>query len=93
VDRSARAHAIENALREKLDAQHIEVIDHSALHASHLGAQGGGGHFQLVVVSEQFRGLSRLAAQKVVYEALAELMETEIHALSMRTVTPEKWSG
>lgn len=91
--RSARAQAIEEALREKLVAQHIEVIDQSSLHEGHLGAEGGGGHFQVVVVSEEFRGLSRLAAQKVVYEVLAELMETEIHALSMRTLTPEEWSG
>jgi BolA protein len=93
VARSARAQAIEEALREKLVAQHIEVIDQSSLHEGHLGAEGGGGHFQVVVVSEEFRGLSRLAAQKVVYEVLAELMETEIHALSMRTLTPEEWSG
>jgi BolA protein len=93
VDRSTRAHAIEKALRERLEAQHVEVIDQSSLHEGHLGAQGGGGHFQVVVVSEQFRGLSRLAAQKIVYEALGELMETEIHALSMRTLTPKEWSG
>ena len=93
MEMSAPAQAIEDALRDGLDAQHVEVLDQSSFHEGHLGAQGGGGHFQLVVVSEQFRGLSRLAAQKVVYEALAELMETEIHALSMRTVTPEKWSG
>ena len=91
--RSARAQAIEEALREKLVAQHIEVIDQSSLHEGHLGAEGGGGHFHVVVVSEEFRGLSRLAAQKVVYEALAEMMETEIHALSMRTLSPEDWSG
>jgi BolA protein len=93
VERSARAQAIENVLRKDLEAQHVEVIDQSSLHEGHLGAQAGGGHFQLVVVSEQFRGLSRLAAQKVVYKALGELMETEIHALSMRTLTPEEWSG
>jgi BolA protein len=93
VDRSARAHAIEHALREKLVAQHVEVIDQSSLHEGHLGAQSGGGHFHLVVVSERFRGLSRLAAQRTVYNALAELMESEIHAISMRTLTPEEWPG
>ena len=92
MERSSRAHAIEIALREKLEAEHVEVIDQSSFHEGHLGAQDGG-HFHVVVVSQQFRGLSRLAAQKVVYEALGALMETEIHALSMRTMTPEKWSG
>jgi BolA protein len=79
-------------LRDKLGAQHVEVIDQSALHADHLGAQGGGGHFQLVVVSEQFRGLPPVAAQRLVYGALGRLMEEEIHAISMRTITPEEWA-
>ncbi len=51
------------------------------------------GQFQVLVVSDRFRGLSRIAAQRVVYEALGELMVNDIHALSMRTLTPEEWSG
>jgi len=93
VEISARAQAIENALCDKLEAQHVAVIDQSSLHESHLGAQSGGGHFQVLVVSDRFRGLSRLASQRVVYEALGDLMLNEIHALSMRTLTPEEWSG
>ena len=54
---------------------------------------GGGGHFQVLVVSDRFRGLSRIAAQRIVYEALGEMMINDIHALSMRTLTPEEWSG
>jgi BolA protein len=93
VEISARAQAIENALCDKLEAQHVAVIDQSSLHESHLGAQSGGGHFQVLVVSDRFRGLSRLASQRVVYEALGDLMLNDIHALSMRTLTPEEWSG
>jgi BolA protein len=93
VDTSVRAQAIENALRDKLQAQHVAVLDQSSLHEGHLGAQSGGGHFQVLVVSDQFRGLSRIAAQRVVYEALGDLMVNDIHALSMRTLTPEEWSG
>ena len=92
MEKLDRARAIEDALRLRLEAEHVAVIDQSSLHESHLGTQNGGGHFQIVVVSEHFRGLSRLAAQRVVYKALGELMETEIHALSMRTLTPEEWS-
>ena len=92
MDRSARAQAIERTLSEKLDAQHVEVLDQSALHEDHLGAQGGG-HFHVVVVSERFCGLSRVAAQRAVYEALSDLMEHEIHAISMRTLTPDEWPG
>lgn len=87
-----RSQAIEDVLRDKLEAQHVEVVDQSALHEGHLDAQGGGGHFSVLVVSEAFRGLSRVASQRLVYEALGDLMTDEIHALSMRTLTPEEWS-
>jgi BolA protein len=93
VNATVRAQAIENTLRDNLQAQHVEVIDQSSLHEGHLGAQSGGGHFQVLVVSDRFRGLSRIAAQRVVYEALGELMKNGIHALSMRTFSPEEWSG
>jgi BolA protein len=76
-----------------LEAVHAEVVDNSAGHANHLGVEDGGGHFAVVVVSTAFRGLSRIAAQKLVYETLAELMTEDIHALSMRTFTPEQWTA
>jgi len=87
-----RAQAIEDALREYLDAQHVEIVDQSVLHEGHAGAEGGGGHFQVLVVSERFQGLLPVAAQRLVYEALGDLMVNEIHALSMRTLTPGAWS-
>lgn len=90
---SQRVRAIENVLVHGLEAVHVEVVDNSAGHADHLGAKDGGGHFAVVVVSKAFRGLSRIAAQKLVYETLAELMTEDIHALSMRTFTPEQWTA
>ena len=93
MESSVRAQAIEDVLRDKLEAQHVEVIDQSSLHEGHLGSQGGGGHFRVLVVSDRFRGLTQIAAQRVVYEALGDLMMIDIHALSMRTLTPEEWSG
>jgi BolA protein len=92
MDASQRVRAIEDALREKLEANHVSVVDQSALHAGHAEAEGGG-HFQVVVVSERFRGLTRVAAQQLVYTTLGDLMVDDIHALSMRTLTPEEWSG
>lgn len=93
MEQTMRARAIEDALKQKLAAEHVEVIDDSVLHEGHPGARDGGGHFRIVVVSEEFRGLSRVAAQRLVYGALAELMAGEIHALQMRTFTPERWSA
>ena len=88
VDRRSR---IEHKLRERLDAVHVEVIDDSHLHAGHAGARGGAGHYRATVVSPRFDGISRVAAQRLVYEALDDEMGTEIHALSIRTLTPEQW--
>ena len=86
-----RADTIRTRLERDLDAVHIQIEDDSALHAGHLGAQGGGGHYRVLVVSPRFEGVSRVAAQRLVYQALGELMTTDIHALEMRTLTPEQW--
>jgi BolA protein len=88
VDRRAR---IEELLRQRLGAVHVEVVDESHLHAGHAGAASGGGHFRATIVSPRFAGLSRVAAQRLVYAALGELMQREIHALAMTTLTPDQW--
>jgi BolA protein len=88
---SDRARLIEDALRQQLEAVHVEIVDDSAAHADHLGAQGGGGHFRVAVVSPRFEGLTKVAAQRLVYGALGDLMRTEIHAVQMQTFTPEAW--
>lgn len=90
---SERATVIERTLREKLDAVHVELIDDSAAHADHLGAQGGGGHFRVLIVSPVFEGLARVAAQRLVYDALGDIMTTHIHALQMQTMTPATWDA
>ena len=86
-----RRERIENRLRDALAAERVEVVDESHLHAGHAGAAGGGGHFRALVVSPRFEGLSMLAAQRLVYESLSDEMESAIHALAMRTLTPEEW--
>ena len=83
--------AIEERIRDSLGASHVEVIDESHLHAGHAGAQGGGRHFRAVIVSEKFAGLSRVRSQQLVYQSVEEWMGREIHALSMKTFTPEAW--
>ena len=88
MDRRAR---IEAKLRDGLDAVHVEVADESHLHAGHAGAASGGGHFRAVIVSGQFDGENAVQRQRRVYAVLAAEMGGEIHALSMRTLTPEQW--
>lgn len=83
-----RRQHIEERLRDALEASAVEVVDESHLHAGHAGAASGGGHFRATIVSTRFDGLSRIERQRLVYRALAEEMGGEIHALSMRTLTP-----
>ena len=93
ADLQDRRTRIEAKLRESLDACFVEVVDESHLHAGHAGARSGGGHFRATIVSDHFEGLSALAAQRLVYRALAAEMASEIHALSMKTLTPAEWAS
>jgi BolA family transcriptional regulator, general stress-responsive regulator len=88
-----RRQRIEMRLRDELAASHVDVADESHLHAGHAGAASGGGHFRATIVSDRFAGLSHVARQRLVYTALAAEMKTEIHALAMRTFTPEEWAA
>jgi len=73
-----------------LEPESIVLDDESAQHKGHAGAASGGGHFRLTLVSPKFRKLSTLARHRLVYEAMGELMQREIHALSITALTPEE---
>src|SRR5512137_1094183 len=66
----------------------ISVEDDSARHAGHPGAAAGGGHYNLRMISPRFEGKSRLERHRLVYDALADLMQREIHALAMVLLAP-----
>ena len=66
----------------------LQVIDESHRHAGHEGARDGRGHFAVEIVSDAFDGLASLARHRRVYEALGTMMQTDIHALSIRARTP-----
>ena len=89
---SATTERIETLLRERLQPSHLELQDESARHAGHAGATSGGGHYRLLIVSAGFQGRPPLERHRMVYDALGDLMGGPIHALSMRTLTPEEWS-
>ncbi|MBS1217437.1 MAG: BolA family transcriptional regulator [Proteobacteria bacterium] len=72
--------SIKQSITAGLDCQHVEV-------------SGDGHHWEAVIVSPAFRGKSRVQQHQLVYQALGDRMREEIHALSMKTLTPEQWSG
>nr|WP_231734469.1 BolA family protein [Lysobacter gilvus] len=76
-----------------LSPQSLEVVDDSARHAGHAGARDGRGHFNVDIVSEAFAGLAPLARHRKVYAALGDMMETDIHALSIRARAPGEVEG
>jgi len=83
----------EELLRQRLTSlapTRVELIDDSALHAGHEGAKSGGGHYRLLVVSNAFAGKSTVLRHRLVYDALGELMRGRIHALSIKSLTPEE---
>ncbi|HEY9098626.1 MAG TPA: BolA family protein [Thiobacillus sp.] len=73
-----------------LDPETLTLEDESAQHKGHVGAAGGGGHFRLTLVSPKFSNLNTLARHRLVYEAMGELMQREIHALSITALSPEE---
>ncbi len=80
-------------IRQRLDCFHpvaINIVDDSVSHVGHVGAAGGGGHFQLTIVSEAFQGKASVARHRMVYDALADLMHKEIHALQIEAFTPDQ---
>ncbi|MFY0183700.1 BolA family protein [Stenotrophomonas sp. PUT21] len=85
-----RVERIRQALQEALDPDLLEVKDDSHRHAGHEGARDGRGHFKVHVVSAAFEGKLPLARHRAVYAALGTMMETDIHALSIRAETPVK---
>lgn len=72
--------SVKRGIEAGLACEHVEVI-------------GDGQHFQALIVSREFAGRSRVQRHQLVYAALGERMREEIHALSMRTLTPQEWQA
>ena len=80
-------------IRERLAVlapQQLEILDESHKHAGHAGARSGGGHFKLTIVSNLFDGKGLLQRHRMVYDALGSAMQTDIHALTIKALTPEE---
>jgi acid stress-induced BolA-like protein IbaG/YrbA len=73
--------------------EQIEQYIKSGLECELVEVTGDGQHFEAVIVSPAFRGKSRIQQHQLVYTALGERMRAEIHALSMKTFTPEDWQA
>jgi BolA protein len=80
---------LERKLTDAFAPASLQIDDDSARHAGHAGArQGGESHFNVVIVSALFEGVSRVQRQRMVYSALAEELAGPVHALSVRALAP-----
>lgn len=87
---TARVEQIRQRLTAALAPETIEIIDDSAAHAGHAGARSGGGHYNVRVVARAFTGKSLLERHRLVYAAVGDMMQREIHALSIKALTPDE---
>ncbi len=83
------ASEIATRLTSALDPTHLEVVNDSHHHAGHMGDDGTGeSHFTVIVESPVFEGLNRVQRQRLVNQALADLLSSRIHALAIRARAP-----
>ncbi|MBS0586790.1 BolA/IbaG family iron-sulfur metabolism protein [Nitrosomonas sp.] len=76
-----------------LTAENVKTYIEAALPCEHVQVEGDDGrHFQALIVSAQFQGKNTVQQHQMVYKSLGDKMKQEIHALSMKTLTPEQWA-
>ena len=83
---------IEQKLGEQLNLHHIEIKDFTGRHLNHK-QHDGGFHLEAIIVSDSFIDKTLIDRHKIIYAALGELLKHEIHAFSMKTLTPEEWEN
>ncbi len=85
-----RIERIRQRLGTALTPEMLEIEDESHLHAGHAGARDGRGHYRLTLVSDAFEGKSRLGRHRLVFDALGDMMDSDIHALSIQALAPSE---
>ena len=87
---ASRVAEIRSRLEAAFAPDSLEIVDESHRHAGHAGARDGRGHFVVRIVSDRFKDVKSLARHRMVYAALGDLMQTDIHALSVVASSPEE---
>ncbi len=88
--------ALVEKLKEELNADHVDIIDNSWMHAGHAAVANGpkeGTHLSIVIVSPKFEGVSLLNRHRMVHEVLEESFKQHLHALELKAYTPSEWQS
>ena len=83
-----RVERIRTTLSQSLSPRQIDVTDDSHLHVGHAGARDGRGHYRVRIIADAFDGLPAIQRHQLIYRSLGEMMQTDIHALSIAALTP-----
>jgi len=84
-----RLKEIQSRLENALQPETLQVLDEGHKHIGHEGAKDGRGHFHVLIVSDAFQGKLPIQRHRLVYQAMGDLMQTDIHALAIDARTPE----
>jgi intracellular septation protein len=87
---AARAQRLRERLQSRFAPAQLSVEDESHLHEGHAGAAGGQSHFRVRIVSEAFRGIPSVARHRLIYAAVDDLLKSDIHALAIEALPPDK---
>ena len=85
-----RIEKIRSAIETAIDCKALDIIDESHLHAGHEGAKTGLGHFRVMVRSPDFAAQSLIKRHRMIYDAVGDLMSSDIHALSIDANVPDE---
>ena len=85
-DNTARNEKMQQLIADALQPEQLEIIDDSHKHIGHAGAKGGLGHFTVIIRSDALEGKRMIQQHRMIYDALGDMMQTDIHALAIKVI-------
>ncbi len=85
-DNSARIEKMNQLIADALQPEQLDIIDDSHKHIGHAGTKGGLGHFTVVIKSDALEGKRMIQQHRMIYDALGDMMQTDIHALAIKVL-------
>ena len=85
-DNTARIEKMQQLIADALQPEQLEIIDDSHKHIGHAGAKGGLGHFTVIIRSDALEGKRMIQQHRMIYDALGDMMQTDIHALAIKVI-------
>ncbi len=83
----SRIEKIRERIAAALQPESLDIVDESHKHVGHAGAKDGRGHFHVTIVSDKFKDLPPIQRHRLIYDAVGDLMDSDIHALSINAMT------